>query len=291
MWGFFLLFFKQCVKIKNGDIMKVKEILNEISNKLKNAGVEEPILKARMLMEYKLKIAKGKLALHLEDDVQIDLEDDLSKLVKGIPIQYITHLQSFYGLDFYINSDVLIPQPDTEILVDEVVKLIENKNLNVLDICTGSGAIAISIAKNTNAKVVASDISESALEVARKNAILNDVNVNFVQSDLFENICQKFDIIVSNPPYIETETLKILPKEVQNEPIIALNGGKDGLEFYRKISKNAGKYLNYGGILAVEIGYNQKEEVTKIMEKSGFCEIICKKDFAGNDRVVIGKGV
>ena len=139
------------------------------------------------------------------------------------------------------------------------------------------------------AKMTAVDISEKALEIARKNAIQNNVEIEILQSDLFEKVMGKFDLIVSNPPYIETETIKALPLEVKNEPIIALDGGKDGLDFYRILVDKARSYLQKGGILAVEIGFNQKEQVMQLFEKSGFCDVYGKKDFANHDRIVVGK--
>ena len=156
-----------------------------------------------------------------------------------------------------MNENVLIPQPDTEILVEECLKLAENMNIpNILDLCTGSGAIAISIAKKVKANIFVTDISKQAIEIAEKNAKLNNVNVKFILGDLFENIENKnfFDIIVSNPPYIETNTIKQLSREVQNEPIWGLEGGEDGLKFYKKIAKEGKIYLDKEGYLALEIG-------------------------------------
>lgn len=159
--------------------------------------------------------------------------------------------------------------------------------------CAGSGAIGISIAKYlVNVDVTMSDISKKALETAKKNAIKNNVEdkCKFIQSDMLENIEDKFDIIVSNPPYIKTEIIKELDIEVQNEPIIALDGGQDGLKFYRIIIEQAYKYLNKNGILALEIGYDQKEEVIKLLKESGkYKDIYSKQDLAGNDRIVVCK--
>ena len=195
------------------------------------------------------------------------------------------------GLQFEVNKNVLIPRADTEVLVEEVIDIIENKELKVLDLCTGSGAIAVSLAKKLkNIKVTASDISLNALKTAKKNAILNDVNIIFKHSDLFENIEETFDIIVSNPPYIETDVIKTLSKDVQNEPFIALDGGKDGLDIYKKIVNDAYKYLNEDGTLALEIGYNQKEQVINLLKESGnYTDIYSKKDLGGNNRIVLCK--
>ena len=195
------------------------------------------------------------------------------------------------GLNFYVDENVLIPQPDTEILVEEAIKTIKQNNItNILDLCTGSGAIAVSIAyycKNTN--VTASDISKNALNIAKKNSKQNNTSIQFVESNLFENISNNnFDIIVSNPPYIKTDEIEKLSKEVKNEPYIALDGGKDGFEFYKSILKHAGEYLNTNGYLLLEIGYNQGEVVLNLEHPN--LKIITAqpiKDLSGNDRVVI----
>ena len=202
------------------------------------------------------------------------------------------------GLNFYVNENVLIPQPDTEILVEEVLQLLKQNvsknmkrdNIRILDLCTGSGAIAISIAKmQENSTVTASDISEEAINIARKNSVDNNTDIEFVVSNMFEKINGKFDIIVSNPPYIEEKVISTLPKEVQKEPYIALFGGEDGLKFYRIIAKEGKKFLNANGYIAVEIGYNQKEKVIELFEKEDYKEVYSKEDFGGNDRIVIAK--
>ena len=195
-------------------------------------------------------------------------------------------------LDFYVDENVLVPRPDTEILVEEVIniaKQINKSKINILDLCTGSGAIAVSIgAYIKNAKITAADISSKALNVAKENAKKNNVQIELIKSDMFENVTGKYDIIVSNPPYIETKTIRSLDKDVQNEPIIALDGGDDGLDFYRIIAYNADKFLKEDGKIFVEIGYNQKESVMKIFN-TNFTNITCVKDLAGNDRVIICK--
>ena len=247
-----------------------------------------------------------------------------------MPLQYITNIQEFMGLEFYVDENVLIPRSDTEILVEEVINSIDKtKSIKLLDMCTGSGVIAVTLAKYcdnvkslgkvyNNIQIVAVDKSEGALNVAIKNAKLNNVQekIKFIKSDMFEkldnllldslycgenvdntsknikestkNKIEKYDIIASNPPYIETEVIKQLSKDVQNEPKIALDGGNDGLNFYRIISENLAKYLKKGGNLFLEIGYNQKESVSKIFEKK-FEKLKCIKDFAGNDRVIVGE--
>ena len=219
--------------------------------------------------------------------------DAAQKRMNHIPIAYIFGKTNFYGYDFKVDKNVLIPRLDTEILIEEIIKDIKLRSgeTSVLDIGTGSGAIAVSIQKETGTKVTAVDISKNALEIAKFNAEQNDAKIEFILSDLFENVKQKFDFIVSNPPYIETETIKSLDKEVVfNEPILALDGGEDGLEFYRKIVADAPRFLNSGGKLYFEIGYNQASSVSELMKKD-FKNIKVLKDYGNNDRVVLGEKI
>ena len=163
-------------------------------------------------------------------------------------------------------------------------------NIKILDLCTGSGAIAVSLAKNIeNADVVASDISQKALEIANKNSILNNVEINFIHSDLYENIKEKFNMIVSNPPYIRTEVIKELSKEVQKEPHIALDGGEDGLKFYKKIIEESKQLLENNGYLLLEIGFDQRKDVIELLEKNNYKNIYFKKDLGSNDRIVVAQ--
>ena len=214
----------------------------------------------------------------------------IKNLLEGEPIQYILGKQEFMGIEFAVNKDVLIPQPDTEILVEEVIKLLKQyKKPKILDLCTGSGAIAISISeKVSEAQIYASDISEKALAIARIND--RSKKIKFILSDLFNNIEDKFDIIVSNPPYIKTHEIEKLSKEVQNEPILALDGGIDGLEFYRKIIGQASKYIKKNGYLCLEIGEEQKKQVKDIINnEKKYADIKEYKDLNKNDRVIICK--
>lgn len=217
--------------------------------------------------------------------------DAVEKRLKHIPLAYIFGKTSFFGYDFDVDKNVLIPRLDTEVLVE---KLVEDVNLktgksSVLDIGTGSGAIAIVVQKETGAKVTAVDVSQKALDIAKRNAKKNNADVDFILSDLFENVDGKFDFVVSNPPYIETDVVKGLDKEVvENEPILALDGGVDGLDYYRKIVNDAPKYLNKNGKLYFEIGYNQAETVSALMQKS-FKNIQVFKDYGDNNRVVVGE--
>ncbi len=275
--------------------MTIKETLKKGMIILKNNNVESPKLKSRLLLQYILKKSRQYLIIYDNEEIgkkeQWEYFINIEKLTKGVPLQHITHSQEFMKMNFYVNEDVLIPRPDTEILVEEVIKIAKNIDRpKILDLCTGSGAIAISIEKNlANAEVFAVDISEKALEVARKNANRLEANIKFIKSNLFNNLKKmKFDIIVSNPPYIKKEDIKLLSSEVQREPEIALDGGSDGLEFYRKITKQAIEYLKFKSYLCFEIGYDQKKEVLEIIEKEKhYIDTYCKKDLCGNDRVII----
>lgn len=218
--------------------------------------------------------------------------DAVEKRLKHIPLAYIFGKTEFYGYELKVNENVLIPRLDTEILIEKLVAdiMARNKEVSVLDIGTGSGAIAVVVQKETGAKVTAVDISEKALKIAKINAQNNGAKVEFVYSNLFENLNQEqFDFIVSNPPYIESEVVKGLEKEVvSNEPILALDGGVDGLDFYRKIIEKAPKHLKPHGKLYFEIGYNQANAVSSLMKKD-FKDIKVYKDYGNNDRVVVGE--
>ncbi len=277
-------------KISN---MKIQELLEYGKNNL--IEKEEALRLSKMLLSYILGVDNSYFITHnqeIEDEKVKLFQKYIQELKKGIPLQYITQNQEFMGYDFFVNKNVLIPQPDTEILVEEIIKICKNreKQYKILDLCTGSGAIGISIAKKIlNSNVTMSDVSEKAIEIANKNAKKNKVyNCKTILSNMFEKIEEKFDIIVSNPPYIKTQIIHSLSKEVQNEPIIALDGGIDGLTFYKIIAQESYNYLNSGGILAIEIGYDQKDEVINLLEKTNhYTNIECKKDLAGNNRVII----
>lgn len=276
--------------------MTIREGLTNAIDLLKKTNVENPINQARIVLANVLQKSKEYILINenesLEEQTYNEFIEKIEKISSGIPLQYITKSQEFMGMEFFVDENVLIPQPDTEILVEEVLNIIDKKeDLEVLDMCTGSGAIAVSIAKYTNnCKVYAVDISGGALEVAKKNAIKNVVSekINFINSNMFENIdCnKKFDIIVSNPPYIETDTIKQLGIQVQKEPKIALDGGVDGLDFYRNLALNSKKYLKKMGVIAMEIGYNQRKSVINLF-KTEYENIYCKKDLSGNDRVIV----
>ena len=273
--------------------MNVKELTLNGVNKLNEFNIDDSTSKVRILLSSLLNVSKEKLLIMDEevDERLVEIfNDNLDKLIKGIPVQYIVNKQSFYGMDFYVDSRVLIPQPDTECLVEEGLEFVKGKeNIKVLDLCTGSGAIAIAIAKNSDAIVYASDVSDDALDVAKLNSNKLNADVHFIKSNLFENINEKFDMIISNPPYIKTDVIDTLSNEVKNEPRLALDGKEDGLYFYKEIIKNAKGFLNPNGRLLFEIGFDQKESVTKLFEEAEYINVYSKKDLAGLDRIVSGE--
>lgn len=211
------------------------------------------------------------------------------KRLHGMPVDQIFGVAYFYGLKFKVNKSVLTPRQDSEILVDTAITIIRaNKLGSLLDLCTGSGALAVAINKHTNIPTTATDVSLRALNVAKQNACNNRASINFVKSNMFNAVKGKFDIIVSNPPYIPTADISSLDAEVKNyDPHLALDGGADGLKFYREISKNIKQHLNKNGYLLLEIGYNQAEDVKHIF--SGMQFVDCVKDFGGNNRVFVFK--
>lgn len=277
--------------------MTIQENLNHTIQILKENKIKEPVLKARLLLCYMLEVEKEYLIIHSDEQMEHQSEEQyekmVQKLIEGYPLQYITHHQEFMKLDFYVDENVLIPRADTEMLVEEVIayaKKQKEEKIRILDLCTGSGAIAISLANYLpNCEIVAVDISKEALEVAKKNAQKNGAqNVIWVESNLLENVEGNFDVMVSNPPYIRSNVIPTLEKQVQKEPILALDGGKDGLSFYRNIIQKAPRYLKENGTLFFEIGYDQKEEVTNLLEQTKqYQKIKTKQDLAGNDRIVI----
>ncbi len=274
--------------------MKTIDALNVAKSLLEKNNIDTR--EAKLFLAFALGVSKEELIKYTQipDEVYTKLLVLLEKRCNGIPYAYIVGHKEFMKLDFEVNSSVLIPRDDTEVLVEKVIEIASNISKNevkILDLCTGSGCIAISLDKNIlNAKVYASDISKKALEVAMRNAKKNDAEITFIKSDLFKEIDDdiKFDIIVSNPPYIKTDVIDTLQKEVkENEPIIALDGGADGLLFYERIIKDAKAHLEKDGCLAFEIGYDQAKEVSNLLKENNYKNIKVFKDFSENDRVVI----
>ena len=272
--------------------MNVKEAIKYGIDNLKK--VDDKSLKVRLLLSYFMNVEKNYLVTHdseqLSSEVEEKYKQGIEKLSKDVPLQYITNTQEFYGMKFKVNENVLIPRYDTEILIEETLKRAKNQ-YKILDMCTGSGIIAITLAKNVEkANVFACDISLEALKVAKENNELHNTNVKFINSNLFENIEEKnFDIIVSNPPYITEKEMQELENQVKKEPELALYGGVNGLNFYRKITEKAKDYLKKEGLLIFEIGYKQKEDVSNILIENKFKNIKCVKDLQGLDRVIIGE--
>ncbi|RBP62588.1 release factor glutamine methyltransferase [Alkalibaculum bacchi] len=278
--------------------MKISQILNKAVLQLKECNKPSPRLDAEVILANLLEVERLYFILHKDQDIQEDLVEEYKQLIgrrcKGEPVAYIVGHQEFMGLDFIVNKKVLIPRPDTEILVEYVVEYIKQReeDVNILDIGCGSGAIGLSIASQfPKSQVTLVDISPEALELAKENARkLNIKNGQFVLSDCFESISDKYHIIVSNPPYIPAKDIEDLQIEVSTyEPRGALDGGIDGLDFYRRIATEAKEYLLKGSLLAFEIGYNQGNAVIEILKENDYKHVKKLKDLGGNDRIVVGE--
>ena len=273
--------------------MTARELLSWGEEQLSKAGIDDAKLDAWYLLEYSLPTDRVSFLMKGNNPVTEEKKEQYEVLIEKrashIPVQHLTGVQDFMGLTFKVNEHVLIPRQDTEVLVEEVLKV--SKGKNVLDMCTGSGCIIISLAKLGQLEsATAVDISTEALKIARENAASLEADVSFVESDLFEKVEGVYDIIVSNPPYIESEEVEKLEPEVKDhEPRLALDGTEDGLYFYRKIIEEADKYLTENGAIFFEIGYNQGEAVSELLRAKGYQDIKVIKDLPGLDRVVAGK--
>lgn len=273
----------------------VRDIIKKAQNTLEAAGIADSQVDSWLLAEFVFGITRVKYYANMQMTVDGRSAEKYNELVNQraghIPLQHIIGTQEFMGLTFKVNENVLIPRQDTELLVENVVDYLGNDERTVLDMCTGSGCIAVSIDRlSKGSKVTAVDISEKALEVAQENNSLNNANVTFIQSDLFTNVTGRYDIIVSNPPYIRTDEIPELMEEVKShEPVMALDGMEDGLYFYKKICGEASDYLNDNGKIFFEIGYDQGDDVSEILRQNRFCNIEVLKDLSGNDRVVIAR--
>lgn len=281
------------------------ELYREGVARLGEAGIEEAALDARLLLEFVCGTDRNTLLAHGDREVSAEeygrYRDLLERRAARVPLQHLTGEQDFMGLTFIVNEAVLVPRQDTEVLVEEVMKQLHD-GMRILDLCTGSGCILLSLLHYSNdCEGVGVDLSGQALSVARENyerlrAARPEMKARFLEGDLFGALESgtagaegHFDIIVSNPPYIETDVIDTLMPEVREyEPVMALDGGADGLVFYRRIAEDAGNYLNGGGMLFFEIGSEQAADVCQIMEEAGFREVETVKDFAGLDRVVYG---
>ncbi len=276
--------------------MKLSELYGLFVDTLNKSGFAEAESDSRLIFEYIAGIDRVKLTLEgdreLEPGVEEKLKAALAKRLTHMPVQYITGYQNFMGLEFMVSKDVLIPRMDTETLVEEVLRL-GLSNVRVLDICTGSGCILLSILKYVyGSSGVGVDISDGALGVAKANSEALGIDATFIKSDMFENIPkdERFDIVVSNPPYIRSDVIGTLMSEVKDyEPLLALDGSEDGLKFYRIIADRAPEYLNNGGMLFLEIGYDQGAEVSALLSAAGFMDVEVIKDLSGLDRVVSGR--
>lgn len=280
--------------------MIIREVFNTYMEELSHIS-DTPKLDIEILLSKALgDVDRLYIHLNLHKELTKEQLDSFNKMIqdrlKGRPIAYIVNNREFMGLDFYVEEGVLIPRPDTEPLVEEVIELVKGKeNLKIVDIGTGSGAITVSLAKYIkDCQVYSLDISDKALSIGLKNAISNEVEdkINFIKSNIFSGIEDKgleLDVIVSNPPYIRRADIETLHTQVKDyEPYIALEGGEDGLDFYRDITRESVKYLKDKGILAFEVGHDQAEDVSEILKHNGYTNIYTKKDLQGIDRVVIG---
>ena len=272
--------------------MNLKDSLQMAAGELRSAGVPEPELDAWYLLEYAAHCTKNEYFLRPEKEVLPQEKQLYRTLIRKrsahIPLQYLTGSQEFMGFSFAVNENVLIPRQDTEILVEEALRAL-GSGMRVLDVCTGSGCILLSLLKLcAGLEGTGTDLSEKALQVAGENARRLGVEASFVQGDLFEPVSGKYDCIVSNPPYIASREVDALMEEVRDhEPRMALDGGEDGLYFYRKIAVQSPKYLNDRGRIFLEIGFDQGEAVAGLLAPA-FDEVRIVQDLAGLDRVVCG---
>lgn len=290
--------------------MTIREVLTNIRERLQKAGIEDFEYESWVFLNWKLHIDRAEFYMNPNGEVKEELLAELDSVLKQreqrVPLQYLMGECEFMGYDFYVDERVLIPRQDTECLVELAVESIRKKKVKlgqeyseaeqkstkvkVLDLCTGSGCIGISVEKLCpDAEVTLADISDGALSVAKKNAQNLCADVTLVKGNLFENIKGRFDYILSNPPYIPSKVIEgLMPEVKEYEPRLALDGEADGLSFYRKIINEAPDYLNPNGRIYFEIGAEQGEDLTNLMNEKGFSEVKVHKDLAGLDRIVTG---
>ena len=273
--------------------MTIREAITSAAARLEAAGVPDPHIDAEWMLEHVTGLDRLSLRIHHAKELTQEQEQRFSMLLlsraKREPVQYLLGEQYFYGLKFRVNPDVLIPRQETEELCEWGLKFLKKLDApTALDLCTGSGAIAITLKHYCpQAAVTASDLSERALETARANAAANGAKVRFVQGDLWEPLeGKRFDLILSNPPYSPTADCETLQPEVMREPRMALDGGADGLDFYRRIARKAQAHLRHGGMIAVELGVGEAEDVAGLFREAGLDNIEIRKDLYGVARMV-----
>ena len=290
--------YKELMEEKKSFLEENKALLKKSIEYLQNKGIDNAKLDTELIFSEVLKLERMMLTLSFTKEISEAQKETIRDMLKKravdkIPVQYILGFEGFYGRNFKVNPKVLIPRPETELLVEQCIGRAKEKGMKtILDIGTGSGAIAITLAKELpETKVLACDLSEDALEVAKVNAeSLEASNVKFLKSDVFSEVkFKEFDMIVSNPPYIPKEEYETLQVEVKmHEPAMALTDNRDGLYFYKKISREGIDFLKSTGVLAFEVGYNQGIDVKELMERAGFKDVIVMKDYQNLDRIVIG---
>ena len=269
----------------------VKQVVLEVTNILNSAKVAEPAANAEFIVCTLLDKTRTEILAFgngiFPTEKEKNLQTVIDKKIAGLPLEYIFNTAVFLGRKFYVDNRVLIPRPETEELVLKTQKKLQTAPKNILDLCTGSGCIGISLALNyPSAKVVCSDISPLALEVARQNAKTHSAQISFVESDLFNSVQGNFDLIISNPPYIKEEDMKTLSTEVKKEPVLAQLGGKDGTEIIERIVNSAPNFLSNGGLLALEIGDKEGQKVLQFFSRDIWRDVAMERDMANLERYI-----
>lgn len=282
--------------------MTFRQLVTEAAETIKKADIpfcDTPLLDASILLSFAAGFDREKLFAAYPEEVSEAVEADFRALVKkrvsGLPVSYIRNKKEFYGRDFYVDESVLVPRPDTEIIVEEALACIDaapvkDAPLRVLDLCTGSGCIAVSLKlERPECRVYASDISKDALKTAVRNAESNGAAVEFIESNLFANISESFDIIVTNPPYLTEEEISGMKEKAWPEPMLALDGGSDGLDIIRTLVETSLDYLNNNAYLLIEAGPQQAVSISEMLLEAGFTDINIARDLAGRNRVTSGR--
>ncbi len=278
--------------------MTYRQAMTEAADRLRSAEIrfcETPLLDASVLLAFAAGKTRENLFASYPDEISAEILKQFNRLLdkrlEGMPVSYIRHIKEFFGRDFYVDESVLVPRPDTEILVEKAIELIDANNTEkVLDLCTGSGCIAVSLKlERSIIDITASDISAEALKTAKLNAENHGADVEFTQSDLFEKINDRFDMIVTNPPYLKSADTAEMLGTGWPEPAIALDGGDDGLDFIRIIINSSLDYLKNNGYLLIEAGPDQAVPISKLLDSEGFVDIGITKDLAGRNRVTSGR--